>query len=123
MAVTNTFESADNPGIEVNVSEFGFENDLTATITAEGVEFPNFITIYDVDFTSDSVRFTWQEDAFVSGVTPEGNHDRNYFTFDFPEGVSIASVAFDADASELVEPSALPSVELLRAKAILKNAA
>lgn len=80
------------------------------------MEFPDFITLYDVDVSADAIRFEWGNSPFaeqLSGPTPDGNHDRNYFLFDLPDGKSITDVSFDADASDLIEGSATPTTAIL----------
>ena len=56
----------------------------------------------------------------VSGPTPE-NNDRNYFIFDLPEGKAITEAAFDAEASELLEGSAEPSITIIGPNRIVTN--
>ena len=115
--VTNTFEGNAGGHImpETDVAAFGAENNKFAVV-GEGVELPVFISIYDIDVSADRIKFTWRETDFskqITGPTPAGNHDRNYFIFDLPEGVAIDSVSFDAEASEMLEGSAEPTAEVL----------
>ena len=115
--VTNTFEGNAGGGSvpETDVSAFGLDNNKFAVV-GDGVELPVFIAIYDVDVSGDMIRFTWRETDFskqITGPTPEGNHDRNYFTFDLPEGVAIEKESFDADASDMLEGSVAPTAAVL----------
>jgi len=113
--VTNQFKGDSTNGIEVDVTEFGLTNNLFATV-GDDVELPGFITLYDIDLTADSVRFNWIESEFsnsVSGKMPSDKHDRNYFVFDLPDNIQIASVEFDVNGSQLHEGSALPTVKLI----------
>lgn len=113
--VTNTFQGAQTEGVEMDVAAFGLDNNKFATV-GDGVELPVFINIYDVDVSGDMIKFTWVETDFskqITGPTPEGNHDRNYFTFDLPQGVAITGVAFDAENSEMLEGSTAPEAQVL----------
>ena len=115
VVITNTFQGAQTEGAEVDVSAFGLLNNQFAVV-GEEVEFPGFITLYDVDVSADAIRFTWGDSAFaqqLSGPTPEGNHDRNYFIFDLPEGKAITKVTFDAASSDMIEGSAVPTATIL----------
>lgn len=115
VAITNTFQGAQTEGAEVDVSAFGLLNNQFATVGGD-TEFPAFITLYDVDVTADSIRFAWGDSDFaqqLSGPTPEGNHDRNYFLFDLPAGKAITAVTFDAEASDLIDGSATPTAAIL----------
>ncbi len=115
VVLTNTFQGEFSGGNEVDVASFGFHNNRFAKVT-DAVEFPNFITLYHVDISADSLAFTWTDSEFansVSGSTPEGNHDRNYFIFDLPEGEAITSIVFDAEASQMLPDSAEPTATIL----------
>ena len=115
VVITNTFQGAQTENVETDVAAFGLLNNQFATV-GEGVEFPNFITLYAVDISADRIAFTWGDSEFaqsLAGPTPDGNHDRNYFIFELPDGVAITAVAFDADASELIEGSAEPTAAVL----------
>ena len=113
--VTNTFQGAQTDGAEVDVAAFGLDNNKFG-IVGDGVELPVFINIYDVDVSGDMIKFTWRETEFskqITGPTPDGNHDRNYFTFDLPEGVAIDKVIFDAAASDMLDGSTEPTAAVL----------
>lgn len=113
--VSNLFKGNATQGVEVDVTKFGLVNNVFATV-GDGVELPNFITLYDIDLSKNSVSFNWIESKFskkVGGVMPDDKHDRNYFIFDLPEGKEIASVEFDSEKSTLHEDSALPTVKLI----------
>ena len=115
VVITNTFQGAQTENAEVDVSGFGLVNNRFSTVGDE-VEFDDFITLYDVDVSANAVAFTWSDSEFaqqLSGPTPEGNHDRNYLIFDLPEGKAITAVAFDAEASDLLEGSAEPTAVVL----------
>lgn len=115
VVITNTFQGAQTEGAEMDVAAFGMMNNVFATV-GDAMEFPGFITLYDVEITGDSIAFTWLQGESadsISGPTPEGNHDRNYFVFDLPEGKAITAVAFDPDASELLEGSAEPTIAIV----------
>ncbi len=115
VVITNTFQGAQTEGAEVDVSAFDLVNNQFATV-GDGVEFPAFITLYDVDITADAIRFAWGDSPFaqqLSGPTPDGNHDRNYFVFDLPEGKAITAVSFDTAASRMIEGSAEPQAAIL----------
>lgn len=115
VVITNTFQGAQAEGAEVDVSAFDLVNNRFA-IVDQNVEFPAFITLYDVDISADTIRFVWGDSAFaqqLSGPTPDGNHDRNYFVFDLPEGQAITDITFDATKSEMIEGSAAPSAMVL----------
>lgn len=115
VVITNTFQGAQTEGIEVDVSAFGLSNNRFATV-GDSTEFPEFITLYTVDISADSIAFTWGDSEFarsLAGPTPDGNHDRNYFIFDLPEDVAITAVEFDADASDLIEGSAVPVATII----------
>lgn len=115
VVVTNTFQGAQTDGAEVDVAAFSLANNQFAVVR-DGIEFPEFITLYDIDISADSIRFVWGDSEFaqqLSGPTPDGNHDRNYFVFDLPTGTMITDVAFDADASEMIDGSAAPTAAIL----------
>ena len=115
VAITNTFQGARTEGAEVGVAAFGLANNQFGVVGDE-IEFPAFITLYDVDLTADSVKFTWGDSDFakqLSGPTPDGNHDRNYFLIDLPEGKAITAVTFDAAGSEMIDGSAEPKAQVL----------
>jgi len=115
VVITNTFQGAQTEGAEVDVSAFDLMNNQFATVGGD-VEFPAFITLYDVDVSADRIKFTWGDSPFaeqISGPTPDGNHDRNYFVFDLPEDKAITDVAFDADASDMIDGSATPFAAVL----------
>ncbi len=116
--LTNTFEGHTAKGHTVpesDVAKFGMHNNLFATV-GEGTEFPEFLTLYDVDISGSEIRFEWLHSDFadkVSGPSPAGNHDRNYFVFDLPEGVKITDITFDEAASNLLDSAALPSAVVI----------
>ncbi len=115
--VTNTFEgdAGGNKVDETDVAAFGLDNNKFAVVSEE-VELPTFINIYDIDVSADMIKFTWRETEFssqITGPTPEGNHDRNYFVFDLPEDVMIESVTFDPENSEMLENSVEPVATVL----------
>ena len=115
VAITNTFQGAQTEGAEVDVAAFGLANNQFSVV-GDDVEFPGFITLYDVDLTGDTLMFTWGDSEFaqqLSGPTPDGNHDRNYFLIDLPEGKAITAVTFDAAASDMIEGSAEPKAQVL----------
>ena len=115
VVITNTFAGEQTGGAEVDVTAFGLVNNRFATVGSD-VEFPAFITLYDVDITAGSIAFTWGDSDFakqLAGPTPEGNHDRNYFIFDLPEGKAITAIEFDADASDMIDGSAAPTATVL----------
>ena len=115
VAVTNTFQGAQTEGAEVDVSAFGLLNNQFAVV-GEALEFPQFITLYDIDITANGIRFVWGDSEFakqISGPTPEGNHDRNYFLFDLPKGKAITDVSFDAASSDMIDGSAAPTAQVL----------
>lgn len=121
--VTNTFQGARSEGVEVDVAAFGLDSNLFATV-GEGVEFPAFLTLYDVDLTADRIAFRWVDSAFsrqLAGPTPEGNNDRNYFTFDLPAGVAISEVTFDPDASDLLGRSSAPVAPVISGNRVVVN--
>lgn len=115
IVITNTFQGEQTEGVETDVSAFGLVNNQFALV-GDSVEFPDFITLYTVDISADSISFTWGEGEFaqqLAGPTPDGNHDRNYFVFDLPEGMAITAVTLDAEASDLIEGSAAPTAAVL----------
>jgi hypothetical protein len=57
----------------------------------------------------------------LAGPTPDGNHDRNYFIFDLPEGKAITAVTFDAGASDLLDGSAEPTAAVIGANRIVTD--
>lgn len=118
---SNLFQGNDTDGIEVDVAAFGLTNNLFTTV-GNGVELPGFITLYDVDVSKDAISFNWIKSEFsnqVGGVMPSDKHDRNYFTFDLPEGVEITGITFDADGSNLAEGSALPTATLISGNKVM----
>lgn len=115
VVITNTFQGAQTEGAEVDVAAFGLLNNRFGTV-GDGIEFPAFITLYDVDISGNSISFTWGDSDFaqsLAGPTPDGNHDRNYFLFDLPEGTVITAVEFDADTSDLIDGSAVPTAKVI----------
>jgi len=118
VVVSNTFEGLSMSGHtvpETDVAHFGMANNLFATIS-DTVELPAFLTLYDVDINANHISFNWIESPFsmkVVGPSPDGNHDRNYFTFDLPEGVEISGIVFDADASTLLPDSPNPTAQVV----------
>ncbi len=116
--LTNTFEGHALNGHtlpETDVARFGMPNNLFATV-GEGTEYPQFLTLYNVDISGGQIRFEWLHSDFadkVSGPTPEGNHDRNYFVFDLPEGVVITDIALDESESTLLDTAVLPSAQVV----------
>ena len=115
VVITNTFQGAQTEGNETDVAAFGLNNNRFATV-GDDVEFPDFITLYTVDLSGDSISFTWGDSDManqLSGPTPDGNHDRNYFIFDLPEGVAITDVTFDATTSDMIDGSADPTAAVL----------
>lgn len=115
VVITNTFQGAQTDGNETDVAAFGLNNNRFATV-GDDVEFPDFITLYTVDISGDNISFTWGDSDManqLSGPTPDGNHDRNYFIFELPEGVAITDVSFDAAASDMIDGSAEPTAVVL----------
>ncbi len=115
VVVTNTFQGDLTSNVETDVSSFGLENNQFSTVGNE-VEFPNFITLYSVDISSNSIAFSWGDSDFakqLSGPTTEGNHDRNYFVFDLPASKNITAVSLDKEASSLIDGSAEPTATVL----------
>jgi|GEM_PF-4292160 len=115
VAITNTFQGAQTDGVETDVAAFGMNNNRFAVV-GDDVEFPDFITLYSVEITADSIGFRWGDSEMaqtLSGPTPDGNHDRNYFLFDLKEGQAITDVSFDADASDLIDGSAEPTATVI----------
>jgi len=115
VVITNTFQGGQTGNVESDVAAFGLTNNQFATV-GDDVEFPDFITLYSVDVSSDAIAFTWADSDFakqLAGPTPEGNHDRNYFIFDLPAGKAITAVTFDAEASDMIEGSATPTVTII----------
>lgn len=115
VVITNTFQGAQTEGTEVDVAAFNLRNNQFAVV-GDDVEFPAFITLYDVEITSNSIAFTWGDSEMaknLSGPTPDGNHDRNYFVFDLPDGKAITAATFEASASNLLEGSAEPKIAVL----------
>jgi len=113
--VSNLFQGDSTNQVETDVSAFGLTNNLFAEV-GNDVELSGFIQLYDLDVSSSHVTFSWIDTEFsdeVGGPMPADKHDRNYFIFDLPNGVSIENVAFDPSASNLLDGSALPSVKLL----------
>ena len=116
--LTNTFEGHASNGHtvpETDVAGFGMPNNLFATV-GEGTEYPQFLTLYNIDISGSEIRFEWLHSDFadkVSGPTPEGNHDRNYFVFDLPEGVTITDITLNEAASTLLDTAALPSAQVI----------
>jgi len=113
--VSNLFKGNSTNQLEVDVTQFGLTNNLFSTV-GDGVELPNFITLYDIDLSENSVSFDWVESGFskkVGGVMPDDKHDRNYFMFDLPEGKEIVAVEFAHDQSSLHEGSELPTATLI----------
>lgn len=123
VVITNTFQGAQTDGFETDVSAFGLVNNQFAKV-GDDVEYSDFITLYTVDISGESIAFTWGDGAFaqqLSGPTPEGNHDRNYFIFDLPEGMAITAVTFDEAASELLDGSAIPTATVVGPRRIVTD--
>ncbi|MEM9523200.1 MAG: hypothetical protein AAF982_04275 [Pseudomonadota bacterium] len=121
--ITNTFQGAQTENVEKDVSAFGMTNNVFASVGA-GMEFPEFITLYDVDVAADRISFRWITSEMadrLSGPTPDGNHDRNYFVFDLPEGLAITDVVFDRAGSALLEGSADPTAEVISPNKIVMD--
>lgn len=119
----NTFTGGMTEGVETDVGMFGMNNNLFAKI-GDGVELPQFITLYDIDFGNDSISFNWVETEFsktIVGPTPDGNHDRNYFVFDLPAGKAITQVTFDAAGSKLLDGSAEPTAMVVSRNKIVTD--
>ena len=115
VVITNTFQGAQTDNVETDVAMFGMLNNRFATV-GDRLEFPAFITLYDVEITADSIGFTWGDSEMaerLSGPTPEGNHDRNYLIFDLPEGKAITAITFDVAASDLLQGSAEPTAAVI----------
>lgn len=115
MLVFNTFQGELTKGMETDVGAFGMNNNLFAQV-GDGVELPAFIGLYDIDASADGIAFAWAESDFsakFAGVTPDGNHDRNYFVFELPAGKAITAISFDAAASALPEGSAVPTAAVV----------
>ncbi len=115
VVATNTFQGEQTDNIETDVSAFGLVNNQFSTV-GKDIEFPDFITLYSVDISADSIAFSWGSGDFakqLSGPTPQGNHDRNYFVFNLPAGKRIAAVTLDKEASSLIEGSAMPTATVL----------
>lgn len=115
VVITNTFQGAQTEGAEVDVAAFDLLNNQFSVV-GDDTEFPGFITLYDVDISGDKIAFTWGDSAFaqqLAGATPEGNHDRNYFTFDLAPGKAITAVEFDAASSGLLDGSAEPTAQIV----------
>lgn len=123
VVITNTFQGDQTGGVETDVAAFGLANNQFSTV-GDGVEFADFITLYTVDISSDSIAYTWGDGEFaqqLSGPTPDGNHDRNYFVFDLPDGQMITSVTLDDAASALLEGSAEPTATVLAPNRIVTD--
>lgn len=115
VVVTNTFQGEQTKNIETDVSAFGLRNNQFATV-GDAIEYPDFITLYTIDIAGNQIAFTWGDSDFaqqLSGPTPAGNHDRNYFVFDLPEGKAITAIALDEGASELLKGSVAPTAAVL----------
>jgi len=113
--VSNHFKGNSTDGVEVDVAAFGLDNNLFSRI-GDDIELPGFITLYDVDLSSNSVSFDWIESEFsksVAGTMPADKHDRNYFIFDLPHNLKIVNVELDITNSQLHSGSALPTVKLI----------
>lgn len=120
-AVTNTFQGAQTNNIETDVAVFGMTSTKFSKVT-DNIELPAFITLYDIDVTKDAIKFNWIESEFskkITGPTPVGNHDRNYFVFDLPEGKAIKSIVFDKENSRLLANSREPTAEILSSNRIV----
>jgi len=123
VVITNTFQGEQTDGVETDVAAFRLTNNQFA-IVGDGVEFADFITLYTVDISGNSIAYTWGDGDFaqqLSGPTPDGNHDRNYFVFDLPEGQVITSVTLDEAASALLEGSAAPTAMVLAPNRIVTD--
>ena len=86
VVITSTFQGTQTEGAEVDVAAFDLVNNQFAVV-GDDVEFPAFITLYDVDIGAESISFKWGDSEMaerLSGPTPEGNHDRNYLIFNLP---------------------------------------
>ena len=119
--ITNTFQGAQTNNVETDVGAFGLPGNQFATV-GDGVELPAYINIYDVDVSDKMIKFTWVETEFskkITGPTPAGNHDRNYFIFDLPQGMAITEVAFDAENSEMLEGSTVPQATVIAGNRIV----
>jgi len=116
--IYNTFEGHTSSGHTVpesDVAMFGMQNNIFTTVN-DGMEFPGFLTLYNVDISGSEIRFEWLHSKFadkVSGPSPEGNHDRNYFVFDLPEGMAIKDITFDKTESALLANAALPTAQVI----------
>ena len=121
VVTTNTFTGKDTKGVETDVGMFGMANNKFSVV-GDGVELPAFLTIYDIDFGADSISYNWVESPFskkISGPTPKGNFDRNYFIFDLPAGKAITKVEFDAAGSKLLKGSKLPTASVIAGNRIV----
>ena len=115
VVITNTFQGGQTGGVEVDVAAFDLANNQFGVV-GDGIEFPDFITLYDVDISADGIAFKWGDGDFaqsLAGPTPDGNHDRNYLIFDLPEGKTITSATYDPAASDLLADSAEPKIAVL----------
>lgn len=115
VVITNTFQGAQTEDVETDVTAFGLLNNRFA-IVGDSVEFADFITLYSIDISDSSIAFSWGDSEFanqLAGPTPDGNHDRNYFIFDLPEGKTITAVTFDAAASDLIDGSTEPTAAII----------
>lgn len=78
VTASNTFENPDFTASAQTI--FGFSN---ATVVEPGVEFNEFVGIYDVDITEDSLTMTLVSNEGLSFLEYEaGTFDRYYFGFD-----------------------------------------
>ena len=77
--VVNTFEDT----IITSGFETLFGIDGPTTVTDPGLEFPAFVTLYDIDISEDSVSFTLVDNEIVLDlILPPGRTDRYYIGFD-----------------------------------------
>ena len=102
VTVTNTFEDAAITGVQ---TVFGLSD--PTTVVDPGVELPNFIGFYDIDFSDDGFTMTLVDNSEATDlVIPEGRFDRYYIQFDSD---IVTSVQLDG----LDELNAFAEVEIL----------
>ena len=92
---------------------FGIEGPVTVT---DGIELPNFINFYDIDFDEDSFTLTLVDNSGATDpIIPEGRFDRHYIEF---EESIITSASLDG-SEELNE---FANVEVLEPGFMLEPA-
>lgn len=86
ITVLNTFEDATLTGGDQTV--FGLSD--PTTVVDPGVELPNFIGFYDIDFTDAAFSLTLVDNSGATDlVLPEGRFDRYYIRFDSDLATSV----------------------------------